>query len=220
MAWDDVRRFGTPLPSFPVRVRPSAYALVADGDGCIAIVRAPDGMFLPGGGVEEGESPEDGLAREAREECGWAIRIIGLRDRAVQFALAGDGSVFYEKRCEFFEIAIERETTPLEPGHETLWVPASEARALLKHEAHVWAVDRFLASRGPHLPVAVPRRIVGFHQDEERHWVADLDCGHAQHVRHDPPWQNRPWVVTAEGRARYLGVELQCKKCVEGDAAS
>jgi hypothetical protein len=43
--------------------------------------------------------------------------------------------------------------------------------------------------------------------------VADLECGHRQHLRHDPPWQLRPWVLTAEGRARYLGVELPCASC-------
>ena len=57
------------------------------------------------------------------------------------------------------------------------------------------------------------RRITGFHQDEEQHWVADLECGHTQHVRHDPPWMNRPWVVTPEGRATRLGVVLNCLKC-------
>jgi hypothetical protein len=57
------------------------------------------------------------------------------------------------------------------------------------------------------------RQITGFHQDEERHWVAELECGHGQHVRHDPPWQNRPWVATEEGRRQYLGVELDCKRC-------
>ena len=36
-------------------------------------------------------------------------------------------------------------------------------------------------------------------------WVAELECGHNQHVRHNPPWTNRPWVVTPEGRARVLG---------------
>lgn len=60
--------------------------------------------------------------------------------------------------------------------------------------------------------------IVGFHQDEEQHWVADLACGHAQHVRHDPPWQNRPWVVTKTGRKDKLGAELNCLKC-DGNAA-
>jgi hypothetical protein len=33
----------------------------------------------------------------------------------------------------------------------------------------------------------IPRRIVGFHTDVEGDWVADLECGHTQHVRHDPP---------------------------------
>lgn len=57
------------------------------------------------------------------------------------------------------------------------------------------------------------RRIVGFHPDAEGHWVADLECGHTQHVRHEPPWMNRPWVMTPEGRAGRLGVMLDCKKC-------
>ena len=57
--------------------------------------------------------------------------------------------------------------------------------------------------------------IVGFHLDEEGHYVADLTCGHTQHVRHDPPWQNRPWVLTEQGRKEQLGVMLECKKCEE-----
>jgi hypothetical protein len=61
----------------------------------------------------------------------------------------------------------------------------------------------------------VARRIVGFHQDAEGHWVADLECGHTQHVRHDPPWQRRPWVLSEEGRQRFLGTPLQCVRCAE-----
>ena len=57
------------------------------------------------------------------------------------------------------------------------------------------------------------RRIVGFHEDAEGHWVADLECGHGQHVRHDPPWQDRPWVQTAEGRAAMVGSTLNCVLC-------
>ncbi|MCG8459476.1 MAG: DUF3565 domain-containing protein [Holophagales bacterium] len=58
--------------------------------------------------------------------------------------------------------------------------------------------------------------IVGYHRDEEDHWVAELACGHDQHVRHDPPWFLRPWVTTEEGRSSRLGVLLACKKCDEG----
>ena len=60
------------------------------------------------------------------------------------------------------------------------------------------------------------RRIVGFHPDAEGHWVAELECGHAQHVRHDPPWMSRPWVLTREGRDSRLGVVLNCVKCDQG----
>ena len=59
----------------------------------------------------------------------------------------------------------------------------------------------------------VKRRIIEFHMDEEGHWVADLECGHAQHVRHNPPWVNRPWVTTPEGRAAALSESLDCKHC-------
>jgi hypothetical protein len=59
------------------------------------------------------------------------------------------------------------------------------------------------------------RRIVGFHQDEFGDWVAELDCGHCQHMRHNPPWTNRPWVITEEGRASRLGTMLVCKCCEE-----
>ncbi len=57
------------------------------------------------------------------------------------------------------------------------------------------------------------RRIVGFHQDEKGDWVAELECGHGQHVRHDPPWQVRPWVITPEGRAARIGMPLGCRLC-------
>lgn len=57
------------------------------------------------------------------------------------------------------------------------------------------------------------RKVVGFHQDDEGRWVAELECGHQQHVRHEPPWMNRPWVMTPDGRAGRLGVMLDCKKC-------
>ena len=46
----------------------------------------------------------------------------------------------------------------------------------------------------------VKRKITGYHRDEEGDWVAHLACGHQRHVRHDPPWMNRSWVTTPEGR--------------------
>ena len=57
------------------------------------------------------------------------------------------------------------------------------------------------------------QKITGFFQDEFGDWVADLACGHTQHVRHNPPWQNREWVATEESRKEFIGTALNCKKC-------
>ena len=61
------------------------------------------------------------------------------------------------------------------------------------------------------------KAITGYHKDEEEHWVAELECGHNQHVRHNPPWMNRPWVVTEAGRNLMLGYQLNCVKCDRGE---
>jgi hypothetical protein len=57
----------------------------------------------------------------------------------------------------------------------------------------------------------------GFHQDDAGDWVAELSCGHTQHVRHRPPFVERPWVTTAAGRAGRIGAEIECRLCDEGE---
>jgi steroid delta-isomerase-like uncharacterized protein len=61
------------------------------------------------------------------------------------------------------------------------------------------------------------QQIIGFHQDEFADWVAELSCNHNQHVRHQPPFQMRPWVTSEQGREQRLGAELECRKC-DGEA--
>ena len=56
------------------------------------------------------------------------------------------------------------------------------------------------------------RKITGYHLDEDD-WVAELECHHGQHVRHKPPFIDRPWVVSEIGRNSKLGSELNCLKC-------
>jgi tellurite methyltransferase len=57
------------------------------------------------------------------------------------------------------------------------------------------------------------RSITGFHLDEHGDWVAELDCHHGQHTRHKPPFFNRPWTQTDEGRTAMLGTKLDCARC-------
>ena len=57
------------------------------------------------------------------------------------------------------------------------------------------------------------REITGFRQDEVGDWVAELGCHHRQHVRHRPPFRERPWVETAQGRGEHVGTTLDCPLC-------
>lgn len=57
------------------------------------------------------------------------------------------------------------------------------------------------------------RTITGFRLDDDGHWVARLDCHHGLHVRHQPPWQERPWTQRADGRTAKVGTTADCPKC-------
>lgn len=57
------------------------------------------------------------------------------------------------------------------------------------------------------------REITGFYNDEKGDWVAALNCCHGQHVRHNPPFMRRPWVVTEDGRRSRIGATVDCLKC-------
>jgi hypothetical protein len=62
------------------------------------------------------------------------------------------------------------------------------------------------------------RAIVGFRLDAEGDWVAELACGHRQHVRHRPPFYPRPWVLEDECRRQHLGTPLECRLCDQSAA--
>jgi ADP-ribose pyrophosphatase YjhB (NUDIX family) len=65
--------------------RVGAYGICRDDQGRVLLARGsghsefPGVWSLPGGGVEQGEHPDDAVVREFREETGFDVRIAGLR---------------------------------------------------------------------------------------------------------------------------------------------
>jgi len=98
-------------------------------------------FFLPGGGMDEGETPHETVLRETLEECGLAIRIGSWTTVAIQFAWSEAEQMFFEKRSTFVDASVVGpDTSRIEPDHEVLWVYADRACELLTHESHGWAV--------------------------------------------------------------------------------
>lgn len=76
------------LPKERFVVRPSAYALIVHKDAILLITNETSGRFyVPGGGLEVGESLHEAVVREVQEEAGIAIEVIRL--------LAAEEDFFY-----------------------------------------------------------------------------------------------------------------------------
>ncbi|MEO6421022.1 MAG: DUF3565 domain-containing protein [Polyangiaceae bacterium] len=86
---------------------------------------------------------------------------------------------------------------------EREWFPALEAH--LGSDA----LARLVGALRP----APPSPILRFRQDDDGAFIAELACGHAQHVRHRPPLESRPWVTTEAGRRERVGTTLPCPLC-------
>ena len=124
-------------------LRPGAYALILDSGGRIVVVETPEGCFLPGGGLDSGESAEAAVVREVMEECGLEIELTGSLGTADQLLERAGEERGLRKRCAFFRARVEGASrSPSEPDHALLWVTMEEGDRRLTHECHSWAVRR------------------------------------------------------------------------------
>jgi L-amino acid N-acyltransferase YncA/8-oxo-dGTP pyrophosphatase MutT (NUDIX family) len=134
-----IPRFGEPVAGQPCVVRPSAYLIVPNDAGRIAVVRTAEGVFLPGGGVDPGESAAAAAARETREECALDVRVGGEIGKAADFVWSKKESTCVEKRCVFLSGTV---VSPVDatPEHEVLWLNRDDAIAQITRSGHQWAV--------------------------------------------------------------------------------
>ena len=125
--------------------RPGAYGLVYDAQGRIAVMETPRGGFLPGGGIEEGESPEEALVREVREECGLGVTVGVRLGKAAEYRCTEGHAYAIRKDCVFFAATFAGESgegAATEPDHTLLWLTPSEAEERLAHGSQKWIVRR------------------------------------------------------------------------------
>jgi 8-oxo-dGTP pyrophosphatase MutT (NUDIX family) len=143
--WASVPVFGVPPAAVAAIVRPSAYGIVTDAQGRVAVVHTPVGLSLPGGGSDEAEPPEVTVVRETREECGLDIRLGTWRRAAVEHVFSTAERAQFEKRNIFCDATVVGEPgESSEPDHVLEWVSAGEAAARLVPASHRWAVTEWM----------------------------------------------------------------------------
>jgi 8-oxo-dGTP diphosphatase len=138
--------FGAAPEGVVCHPRRAAYAVVLNSDGHVATIRAAlrDGTrryWLPGGGIEQNESPEETIVREVREELGRVAYTLGNVGQAVQFFYASTEERWYEMSAIFMRARFEHERA--RGGEYQLhWLDVQRHPELFFHACHAWAATR------------------------------------------------------------------------------
>lgn len=121
-------------PVEPSGHRDAVFGL-AERDGRVLLVSNPrviggtrrDVWDLPGGAIRSGESLEDGLVREWREETGLAVGVGALRLVVDGAKRTPGGALLYTWRAFVFRVACDGDPVPGEGIVAAAWVPRDEA---------------------------------------------------------------------------------------------
>ena len=141
------------MPGVPRRrQRIAAYGVCLDSGGRILLARASPSItlqgrwFLPGGGVDHGESPTDSLTREMEEESGLDVTVGPLLDVLSDVRTIPDGTSLHTVRIIYSVASWSGTLRPEVDGTTDAvgWFTPEEVRDMpLAHYVQI-VVDRLL----------------------------------------------------------------------------
>jgi 8-oxo-dGTP pyrophosphatase MutT (NUDIX family)/predicted GNAT family N-acyltransferase len=112
------------------------------------ILTASGHYFLPGGGMDEGETPEECLRREVLEETGCQIKIGAYIGKAQRYFISSQKEPLLSIGMFYTAELTEQIQAPVEDDHDIVWISLENVDDLLFHEHQAWAVKKAIA--GPH----------------------------------------------------------------------
>ncbi|MBO5448453.1 MAG: NUDIX hydrolase [Ruminococcus sp.] len=157
------------LTSKPPRMTSRAFLFNDKGEAAVAFLEKVDFYNIPGGGMNEGETPEQCLKREILEETGYECEILAY----LGYVLENRGQADFSTRSDFFAARVsgsfkgidltERER---ELNARILWVSVDKLKELIlyankngyreefqkrRNTAAVKALEEWLDSGGKHI---------------------------------------------------------------------
>ena len=130
--------------------RPAAFGLVFHGEkiACVRVTRDTPYYDLPGGAVDGVETEAQAVIREFVEEAGMTVRPIERIAEAGQYFRKSDGQAVNNVGGFWIaEMLALEPSRKVEDDHELVWLHPRTALAELRHDAHAWAVARWLRRR-------------------------------------------------------------------------
>lgn len=139
------QQFGIKLPNTDYIDRPGAYGIILNSEGKILIIDEDGAYYLPGGGIDSGETPVEALRREIMEEAGAEMDAASYLCEANQYVDAPAGH--YNKLGKFYRVSLKKETVTQQiEGEVPMWVTLEDYFQFAVYEAQAWAVTKFFDS--------------------------------------------------------------------------
>jgi 8-oxo-dGTP diphosphatase len=137
--------FGEVIPGIDYRKRDAVYAVILDVEEEKVAIMVQNGKgFLPGGGKKDLEENESCLMRECIEETGFYIKIERYVGNAKQYFQSRQNEYIMNNGYFYTGSFGEFVKPPVEDDHELVWMGLDEAKRMLFHESHFWAVKKTL----------------------------------------------------------------------------
>lgn len=105
--------------------RPGAYVVVVNASWDVAVVRAGRGVWLPGGGIDPGETAEDAARREVREETGLHVEIVSSLGAAHEYHEVGGAPI--HRVAHYYTARVVGTGSAIDLDHQLEWWPPSRA---------------------------------------------------------------------------------------------
>ncbi|MBZ9621439.1 NUDIX domain-containing protein [Clostridium sp. FP2] len=144
----DEKVFGEKLNGVNYIDRTGVYGIVINYDGKIATIKTLSGYFLPGGGIESGETNEECLEREFIEETGYRIKIGRYIGKASLYHTSKTNKYLHGIGYFYFVNLESKTSNKIEEDHQLLWIEPEECIKGLFLEHQAWSVSEALKFKG------------------------------------------------------------------------
>lgn len=138
----NIREFGARLDGIDYVDCPGVYAVIENNRKQIAVIVNNNIYFLPGGGVEPGETDVEALRREILEEIGYQVLTAAEIGETIEYIEAYTDGKYYRVRGRFYKAQIGAKIGEgVEQNHRLVWLRPKDALKLLLRKSQVWAVQ-------------------------------------------------------------------------------